>query len=55
MERKLYTEMWHLRFAAANLPLSVATAAAFSSKLSKGWVKLKKSRAGASADKEVWV
>lgn len=47
--------MWHLSFAAANLVLSVATAVAFSSKLSRGWVKLKRSRAGASADKEVWV
>lgn len=55
MERKLYTEMQHLRFAAASLPLSVATAVAFSSKLSWGWVKLKKSRADALADKDVWV
>lgn len=55
MERKLCTEMRHLRFAAANLSLSVATAVAFSSKLSRGWVKLKKSRAGTLADKEVWV
>lgn len=47
--------MWHLRFAAANLPLSVATAVAFSSKLSREWVKLKKSRAGALADMETWV
>lgn len=55
MERKLYTEMWHLSFAAANLVLSVATAVAFSSKLSRRWVKLKTSGAGTSADKEVWV
>lgn len=46
--------MWHLSFAAANLVLSVATAGAFSSKLSRGWVKLKRIRAGAAADKEVW-
>ena len=52
MERKLYTEMWHLSFAAASLVLSVATAVAFS-KLSRGWVKLKRSSAGTSADKEV--
>lgn len=45
--------MWHLSFAAANLVLSVATAVAFSSKLSRGWVKLKRSSAGTSADKEV--
>lgn len=55
MERKLYTEMWHLSFAAANCVLSVATAIAFSSKLSRGWVKLKRSSAGTSADKEKWV
>lgn len=55
MEGKLYTEMWHLSFAAANLVLSVATAVAFSSKLSRGWVKLKRSSAGTSADTEVWV
>lgn len=54
MERKLYAEMWHLSFAAANLVLSVATAVAFSSKLSRGWIKLKRIRAGAAADKEVW-
>lgn len=54
MERKLYAEMWHLSFAAANLVLSVATAVAFSSKLSRRWVKLKRIRAGAAADKEVW-
>lgn len=46
--------MWHLSFAAANLVLSVATAVAFSSKLSRGWIKLKRIRAGAAADKEVW-
>lgn len=46
--------MWHLSFAAANLVLSVATAVAFSSKLSRGWVKLKRIRAGTAADKEVW-
>lgn len=52
MERKLYTEMWHLSFAAANLVLSVATVVAFSTKLSKRWVKLKTSGTGTSADKE---
>lgn len=47
--------MWHLSFAAANLVLSVATAVAFSSKLSRGWVEGRRSSAGASADEEVGV